>query len=40
MHIEDPDRVKATTLTFEHLSKLALTPEESAAWIERLAAER
>ncbi|MGW4208213.1 helix-turn-helix domain-containing protein [Lentzea sp. NPDC004789] len=40
MHIEDPSRVKATTLTFKHLSKLALTPEESAVWIERLAAER
>ncbi|MET9226969.1 helix-turn-helix transcriptional regulator [Lentzea sp. NPDC003310] len=40
VHIEDPDRVKATILTFKHLSKLALTPEESAVWIERLAAER
>jgi transcriptional regulator with XRE-family HTH domain len=40
LHIEDPARVKASTLTFKHLSKLALTPEESAAWIERLAAER
>ncbi|SEP71538.1 MULTISPECIES: helix-turn-helix domain-containing protein [Lentzea] len=40
MHIEDQSRVKATILTFKHLSKLALTPEESAAWIERLAAER
>jgi transcriptional regulator with XRE-family HTH domain len=40
LHIEDPDRVKATTLTFKHLSKLALTPGESAVWIERLAAER
>ena len=40
MHIEDQSRVKATTLTFKHHSKLALTPEESAAWIERLAAER
>jgi transcriptional regulator with XRE-family HTH domain len=40
MHIEDQNRVKATTLTFKHLSKLALTPEGSAAWIEGLAAER
>ncbi|MGW6447812.1 helix-turn-helix domain-containing protein [Lentzea sp. NPDC055074] len=40
IHIEDPARVKSATLTFKHLSKLALTPEESAALIERLAAER
>ncbi|GLY48179.1 helix-turn-helix transcriptional regulator [Lentzea sp. NBRC 102530] len=40
MHIEDQHRVKAATLTFKHLSKLALTAEESAAWIEGLAAER
>ncbi|MFJ8960118.1 helix-turn-helix domain-containing protein [Lentzea sp. NPDC102401] len=40
LHIDDPARVKATILTFKHLSKLALTHEESAAWIERLAAER
>ena len=40
VHIEDPERVKAGTLLFKHLSKLALTPEESAAWIERMAAER
>lgn len=40
LHIEDPDRVKAANLVFKRLSKLALTPEESAAWIERLAAER
>ena len=35
-----PKRVRATALTFKHLSKLALSHEESAAWIERLAAER
>ncbi|HUQ57087.1 helix-turn-helix transcriptional regulator [Lentzea sp.] len=40
IHVEDPARVKSATLTFKHLSKLALTPEESATWIERLAAER
>lgn len=40
LHIDDSARVKAATLTFKHLSKLALTPEESAAWVERLAAER
>ncbi|MDT7786416.1 MAG: hypothetical protein QOF58_4835 [Pseudonocardiales bacterium] len=40
LHIDYPTRVKATTLTFKHLSKLALTPEASAAWIERQAAER
>ncbi|WP_439662485.1 Scr1 family TA system antitoxin-like transcriptional regulator [Lentzea sp. HUAS TT2] len=40
MHIEDQSRVKATILNFKHLSKLALTHEESAAWIETLAAER
>lgn len=39
-HVEDLVRVKSATLTFKHLSKLALTPEQSAAWIERLAAER
>ncbi|MEV6241764.1 helix-turn-helix transcriptional regulator [Lentzea sp. NPDC051838] len=40
VHIEDPERVQASSLTFKHLSKLALTPEESVAWIERSAAER
>jgi hypothetical protein len=40
IHIEDPERVKTANLVFKHLSKLALTPDESAAWIERLAAER
>jgi hypothetical protein len=40
IHIEDPSQVKSATLTFKHLSKLALTPEQSAVWIERLAAER
>ncbi|HEX8870765.1 MAG TPA: helix-turn-helix transcriptional regulator [Lentzea sp.] len=39
-HIEEPARVKSATLTFKHLSKLALTPEQSAELIERLAAER
>jgi len=39
-HIEDPARVKSATLTFKHLSKLALTPGQSAELIERLAAER
>lgn len=39
IHIEDPERVKAATLVFKHLSKLALSHDESAAWIERLAAE-
>ncbi|WP_434451497.1 helix-turn-helix domain-containing protein [Lentzea sp. E54] len=37
---EDPALVKTASLDFKHLSKLALTPEQSAAWIERLAAER
>ncbi|USX56496.1 helix-turn-helix transcriptional regulator [Lentzea sp. HUAS12] len=39
-HVEDIERVKATKLVFKHLSKLALTPDESAEWIGRLAAER
>lgn len=39
-HVEDIEQVKATKLVFKHLSKLALTPDESAEWIERLAAER
>jgi transcriptional regulator with XRE-family HTH domain len=39
-HIEDPSKVKVARLTFTHLSKLALTPAESAEWIGRLAAER
>jgi len=40
IHIEDPERVRIANLVFKNLSKLALTPHESAAWIERLAAER
>jgi len=40
IHVEDPEKVKAGKLVFTHLSKLALTPEESATWIERLAADR
>ncbi|MFI6100634.1 helix-turn-helix domain-containing protein [Lentzea sp. NPDC051213] len=40
IHIEDPERVKTANLVFKHLSKLAMSHEESAAWIERLAAER
>ena len=40
IHIEDPEKVKASKLVFTHLSKRALTPDESATWIERLAAER
>lgn len=39
-HIEDPSKVKVARLTFTHLSKFALTPDESAEWIGRLAAER
>lgn len=39
-HVEDVEQVKASKLVFKHLSKLALTPDESAAWIGRLAAER
>ncbi|SDM70463.1 Helix-turn-helix domain-containing protein [Lentzea albidocapillata subsp. violacea] len=39
-HVEDVERVKAAKLVFKHLSKLALTPDESAEWIGRLAAER
>ncbi|HUQ58506.1 helix-turn-helix transcriptional regulator [Lentzea sp.] len=37
---EDLEKVQAAKLAFKRLSKLALTPDESAAWIERLAAER
>ena len=40
LHVEDPSKVKVAKLTFTHLSKLALTPAESAEWIGRLAAER
>lgn len=40
LHVEDPSKVKVAKLTFTHLSKLALTPQESAEWIGRLAAER
>jgi transcriptional regulator with XRE-family HTH domain len=39
-HVEEVKRVKASKLVFKHLSKLALTPDESAEWIGRLAAER
>ncbi|GLY55036.1 helix-turn-helix transcriptional regulator [Lentzea sp. NBRC 102530] len=39
-HIEDAERVKASRVTFKHLSKLALTPEESAEWIGRLSSRR
>ncbi|WP_199440647.1 helix-turn-helix domain-containing protein [Umezawaea beigongshangensis] len=34
VHIDGPERVGATRLLFEHLSERALTPEQSAAWIE------
>ncbi|MFD4641544.1 helix-turn-helix domain-containing protein [Lentzea sp. NPDC058436] len=37
IHIEDPQRIRSATLVFKHLSKLAMTHDESAAWIERLA---
>lgn len=37
VHIENPEQVKASRLVFTHLSKLALSTEESAAWIGRLA---
>ncbi|MEO6088915.1 MAG: helix-turn-helix transcriptional regulator [Umezawaea sp.] len=40
VHVEDPEKVKASRLVFAHLSKLALSPDGSAAWIESLAAER
>lgn len=40
LHVEDPSKVKVARLTFTHLSKLALSPEESADWLGRLAAER
>ncbi|HWO58440.1 MAG TPA: helix-turn-helix transcriptional regulator, partial [Umezawaea sp.] len=40
VHVEDPEKVKASRLVFTHLSKLALTSQESAAWIGGLAAER
>ncbi|MEV6712521.1 helix-turn-helix transcriptional regulator [Lentzea sp. NPDC051208] len=39
-HVEDSEQVKASKVLFKHLSKLALTPDESADWIGRLAAER
>jgi len=39
-HVEDPKRVATGNLLFKHLSRLALTPEESAEWIGKLAAER
>jgi transcriptional regulator with XRE-family HTH domain len=34
VHIDGRERVRATRLVFEHLSERALTPEQSAAWIE------
>jgi transcriptional regulator with XRE-family HTH domain len=40
LHVEDPEKVKASRLVYSHLSKIALTPDESATWIGRLAAER
>ncbi|GAA3460458.1 hypothetical protein GCM10018963_24710 [Saccharothrix longispora] len=40
LHLEDQSKVKVAKLTFTHLSKLALSPAESADRIERLAAER
>lgn len=40
LHIENPAEVRVATLTFAHLSKLALPPDESAEWIEALAVER
>ncbi|SFR28783.1 Helix-turn-helix domain-containing protein [Lentzea waywayandensis] len=39
-YIEEAERVKPSRLVFKHLSKLALTPDESAEWIGRLAAGR
>ena len=39
-HVEEIEQVKASKVVFKHLSKLALTPDESAEWIGRLAAER
>jgi transcriptional regulator with XRE-family HTH domain len=39
-YVEEAARVKPSTLVFKHLSKLALTPDESAEWIGRLAAGR
>jgi transcriptional regulator with XRE-family HTH domain len=34
VHIEDPQQVKASRLVFDQLSKMALAPAESTAWIE------
>jgi transcriptional regulator with XRE-family HTH domain len=39
-YIEEAAKVKPTRLVFKHLSKLALTPDESAEWIGRLVAGR
>jgi transcriptional regulator with XRE-family HTH domain len=39
-HIEDRKRVADGNLQFKHLSKLALSPDESVEWISKLAAER
>lgn len=39
-HVEDVEQVRASELVFKHLSKLALSPDESAEWVGRLAAER
>lgn len=40
VHVEELEKGKASRLVFNHLSKVALTQDESAAWIESLAAER
>ncbi len=39
-HIEDVEQVKASKMLFNRLSKLALTPDESVDWLEKLAAEK
>ena len=39
-HIEDVERVSASKRLFKQLSKLALTPDETAEWIGKIAAER
>ena len=38
-HIEDPEQVRAANLTFDRLAAEALSPEESAALIERILVE-
>ncbi|MEU4740003.1 helix-turn-helix transcriptional regulator [Actinosynnema sp. NPDC023658] len=40
LHVEDPSKVKVARLNFTHLSKLAMSPAESAEWLGRLSAER